>query len=360
MEQNTHHISELKPPPSETGVLGWMKKNLFDGFFNSLLTIATLYLLWELVPAFVRWAFIDSVWFADSCSQSSGACWAVITENFRFILFGIYPYDEQWRPLACLLLFFVLLVYSANRRRWKKSLLYCWGIGLLTMGLVMRGGLFGLVPVESSKWGGLPLTLMLSFFGLTAAYPLGVVLALARRSQMAIVRSASVVYIEMIRGVPLISMLFMSSVIFPLFLPRGITINSILRAQAAFILFFAAYIAEVVRAGLQAMPKGQFEAAESIGLNYIQTLRLIILPQALKMVIPPTVNVLITAFKDTSLVVIIALFDVLKTTKTVIANPTWMSFSVEAYIFVALIYFIFSFSMSHYSRRLEKDLSPGE
>jgi len=256
-------------------------------------------------------------------------------------------------------IFFALVLYSKNRRRWKRALAYIWVAGLLAMGSLMKGGFWNLISVESSRWGGLPLTLMLSFFGLIGAYPLGVVLALARRSRLPALKAVSVGYIEMVRGVPLISVLFMSSVVFPLFLPRGITINSILRAQVAFILFFAAYIAEVVRGGLQAVPHGQYEAADSLGLNYAQTMRLVILPQALKIVIPPTVNILITAFKDTSLVVIIALYDLLMTTKTVISNPQWMPFSVEAYIFAALIYFVFSFSMSRYSQKLEKELSVG-
>jgi general L-amino acid transport system permease protein len=221
----------------------------------------------------------------------------------------------------------------------------------------MKGGLFGLPSVESTQWGGLPLTLLLSVFGLTAAYPLGVILALGRQSRMPAIRLLCVIYIELIRGVPLISLLFMGSIIFPLFLPEGITINKILRAQAAIILFTAAYIAEVVRGGLQAMQRGQYEAAESIGLNYFLTMRLIILPQALKIVIPPTVQQLISAFKDTSLVVIIALFDLLKTSQTVLSNPEWMGFSREAYIFVAILYFLGCFSMANYSRKLEKELS---
>jgi len=188
------------------------------------------------------------------------------------------------------------------------------------------------------------------------AYPLGVLLALGRQSRMPMIRWLCVVYIELIRGVPLISLLFMGSIIFPLFLPEGITINKILRAQVAIILFTAAYIAEVVRGGLQAMPRGQYEAAESMGLNYFLTMRLIILPQALKIVIPPTVSILISAFKDTSLVVIIALFDLLKTTQTALVNPEWMGFSREAYIFVAIVYFLGCFSMANYSRRLEKEL----
>jgi general L-amino acid transport system permease protein len=224
------------------------------------------------------------------------------------------------------------------------------------MGLLLKGGLFGLEAVESNKWGGLPLTLLLSVFGLTAAYPVGVMLALGRQSKMPVIKSFCVVYIELIRGVPLISLLFMSSVVFPLFLPEGVSINNILRAQVAIILFTAAYIAEVVRGGLQGVAKGQYEAADSLGLNYFQTMRLIILPQALKIVIPPSVSILISAFKDTSLVVIIALYDLLKTTQTTLTDPKWMGYSAEAYIFVGLIYFVCCFFMSNYSRRLEREL----
>jgi len=197
---------------------------------------------------------------------------------------------------------------------------------------------------------------MLSLFGLTAAYPLGVLLALGRRSSLPVVKTLSVVYIELMRGVPLISLLFMSSVMFPLFLPEGVTVDKILRAQVAIILFTAAYIAEVVRGGLQAIPKGQSEAAEALGLDYWQKMRLIILPQALKIVIPPTMSVLISAFKDTSLVIIIGLFDLMKTTKVTLSNPDWMGFSTEAYIFIALLYFGGCFSMSNFSRSLEGTL----
>jgi len=252
-----------------------------------------------------------------------------------------------------------LLFFSQDRKRWKKSLVYAWIAGLIIMGLLMKGGLLGLQSVESSQWGGLPLTLLLAIFGLTAAYPLGVILALGRQSKMPIVRSLCVVYIELIRGVPLITLLFMSSVVFPLFLPEGITVDKILRAQVAIILFTTAYIAEVVRGGLQGMSQGQYEAAKSLGLNYYQTMRLVILPQALKIVIPPTVSVLISAFKDTSLVVIIALYDLLKTTQSVLSDPKWMAYSTEAYIFIALIYFVCCFFMSNYSRRLEKELDTG-
>ncbi len=348
----------IRPPAASIGFIGWMRANLFNGWLNSILSLLVLYLLWSTVPAFVKWAFIDSLWFSTSeqCKAGDGACWSIITANIRFILFGFYPHQLQWRPLLAVVILILLLFFSQNRKYWKNSLAYAWLLGLFSMGLLLKGGLFGLEAVDSDNWGGLPLTLLLAVFGLAAAYPFGVVLALGRQSEMPVIKSFCVVYIELIRGVPLISMLFMSSVVFPLFLPEGVTFNKILRAQIAIILFTAAYIAEVVRGGLQGMNKGQYEAAESLGLNYFQTMRLIILPQALKIVIPPSMGILISAFKDTSLVVIIALYDLLKTTQTTLTDPKWMGFSAEAYLFVALIYFVCCYAMSNYSRRLEKEL----
>jgi len=362
--EESNQISDariIKPPVTQVGVLGWVRTNLFKGWLNSFLTVITVYILWKTIPPLFRWAFIDSLWYSTGaqCQQGSGACWSVVTANIRFITFGFYPYEQQWRPFAAMILLVGLLFYSQNRNHWNKPLAYAWLLGLALMGLLMKGGLLGLTSVESTKWGGIPLTLLLSIFGLTAAYPLGVVLALGRQSKMRVVKTLCVLYIELIRGVPLISLLFMSSVVFPLFFPEGFNINAIIRAQVAIILFTAAYIAEVVRGGLQAIPRGQYEAAESLGLNYYLTMRLIILPQALKIVIPPSVSILISAFKDTSLVVIIALFDFLKTTKTVISDPQWMGFSAEAYVFAALVYFLCCFSMSNYSRRLERELETG-
>jgi general L-amino acid transport system permease protein len=353
--------SVVKPPVASVGVLGWMRANLFNSWFNSLLTIVVLFVLWHSLIPFVRWAFIDSLWLSTSqeCQAADGACWSLIPANFRFIFFGFYPYAEQWRPFLAIILLVALLLISQYRRFWKKPLAYCWITGLVIMGILLKGGILGLQSVESTQWGGLPLTLLLSVFGLTAAYPLGILLALGRQSEMPAIKSLCVIYIELIRGVPLISLLFMSSVVFPLFLPEGVSINSILRAQVAIILFTAAYIAEVVRGGLQGMNKGQFEAADSLGLNYYQTMRLIILPQALKIVIPPSVSILISAFKDTSLVVIIALYDLLKTTQSTLQDPRWMGFSAEAYIFIAIIYFICCFYLSNFSRKLERELDTG-
>ncbi len=350
----------IKPPISSVGVLGWVKENLFSSPFNTILTIIIISILWFSVIPFLNWALIDSCWLPGAdCKETSGACWSIISSNYKIILFGFYPQDILWRPITAICLLVSLLIISRNRNYWNAILGYSWIIALIVMGILLKGGILGLAPVDIEKWGGIILTLLLSVFGLTAAYPLGILLALGRQSKMPVIKTFCVFYIELIRGVPLISLLFMSSVVFPLFLPEGVSINGILRAQVAIIMFTAAYIAEVVRGGLQGMNKGQFEAADSIGLNYLQTMRLIILPQALKIVIPPSVSVLISAFKDTSLVVIIGLYDLLKTTQATLSEPKWMGFSAEAYIFIAIIYFVCCFFMSNYSRKLEKELDTG-
>ncbi|MCD6582813.1 MAG: amino acid ABC transporter permease [Desulfuromusa sp.] len=360
-EATTTQRVQLKPPVTDVGILGWLRTNLFSTWYNSLLTVIMLLLLVWLLPPLVRWAFIDSLWnsSAEACRDIDGACWSVIPNNIRFIILGFFPQGQEWRPILAMVLLLSLVVYSKERSRWKKSLGWIWLINLIVMGTLMYGGVLGMPVVETSQWSGLPLTFLLSFFGMIVAYPMGILLALGRRSKMPAIKTMCVVYIEMIRGVPLISLLFMSSIMFPLFLPEGVTIDKVLRALIAIILFTAAYIAEVVRGGLQAMPRGQYEAADSLGLPYKHTMRLIILPQALKIVIPPSVGVLLSVFKDTSLVVIIALYDVLKTTMVTLSNPKWAGYSSESYIFLALLYFVFCYAMSSYSRRLEKELDTG-
>jgi general L-amino acid transport system permease protein len=350
----------IKPPISNVGVIGWIRENLFSSPLNTILTIIIASILWFSVIPFLQWAFIDACWLPDAdCKGGNGACWSIITSNYKVILFGFYPQNILWRPITAIILLVSLLVASRNRNWWNAYLGYSWLAGLIIMGVLLKGGILGLESVDIERWGGIILTLLLSVFGLTAAYPLGILLALGRQSKMPVIKTGCVFYIELIRGVPLISLLFMSSVVFPLFLPEGVSINGILRAQVAIIMFTAAYIAEVVRGGLQGMNKGQFEAADSLGLDYLQTMRLIILPQALKIVIPPSVSILISAFKDTSLVVIIGLYDLLKTTQSTLSDPKWMGFSAEAYIFIALIYFVCCFFMSNYSRKLEKELDTG-
>ncbi len=340
----------------------WIRTNLFSSVPNTLLTLLAIYLLYKFVPPFFNWAFVEAIWqAADSraCREArgTGACWAFIAEKHRFILFGTYPYEQHWRPTLAILVFLALYTISAMRRFWTPWLAPVWLAGLALIGLLMWGGVFGLRYVENERWGGLVLTLMLATFGIAFAFPLSILLALGRRSEMPAVRGICVGYIELIRGVPLISLLFMASVMMPLFLPGGVTVDKLLRAQIALILFAAAYLAEVVRGGLQAIPRGQYEAAEALGLPYWKRTALVILPQALKISIPPLVNTFIGLFKDTSLVVIIGLFDLLLALKTALNEPAWSGFGVEAYLFASLIYFVFCYAMSQYSQRLERDLA---
>jgi general L-amino acid transport system permease protein len=314
------------------------------------------------VPALLEWLFINANFSAttpEACRASGGACWAFVREKHRLILFGTYPYEMQWRPLAATLILIGMILCSSLRRFWCPCLLLVWGFGLTAVAILMWGGVFGLAYVENTRWGGLPVTLILATFGIIFAFPIGILLALGRFSQLPAIKALCVVYIELIRGVPLISLLFMASVMLPLFLPEGLSIDKLLRAQLAIILFAAAYIAETIRGGLQAIPKGQYESAYSLGLNYWQQMYKIILPQALKIVIPPLVSIFITLFKDTSLVVIIGIFDLTLTAKAALSDAAWRGFSVEAYLFIALIYFVFCFSISKYSQALERRWSDG-
>lgn len=360
MNANTSAPMLAPRPPANR--MGWIKDNLFSSPLNTLLTVLVAWLLILAVPAMLDWLFFDADFTSDTaqeCRQAAGACWAFIAEKHRLILFGVYPYDEQWRPLLASLILIAALICSAIRWFWKPWLLLLWTAALVAVAVLMWGGIFGLSYVENDRWGGLPITLILSTFGIAFAFPLGVLLALGRRSNMPAIKSLCIIYIELIRGVPLISLLFMSSVMLPLFLPEGFSIDKLLRAQIAIILFAAAYIAETVRGGLQAIPKGQYEGADSLGLSYWQQTRLIILPQALKVVIPPLVGIFIALFKDTSLVVIIGIFDLTQAAKVAIADAAWRGFSVEAYVFIAVIYFIFCYAISRYSQGLERRLEKG-
>jgi general L-amino acid transport system permease protein len=350
-----------RPRPVTSGPLAWLRANLFNSIPNTILTFAALYLLAVAIPPVIRWAFVDAIWSAYSgrACRGAGACWAFIGDKLRFILFGRFPYEEDWRPLTVVLIFIGLILASCDRRLWGRRLTGLWLAGLVAVGVLMRGGIFGMSYVEPELWNGLPLTLILSVIGMIFAFPLGILLALGRRSQLPAVRAICVGYIELVRGVPLITVLFMASVMLPLFLPSGTTIDKLLRAQIAIILFAAAYLAEIVRGGLQALPKGQSEAADALGLGYWRKMRLIIVPQALAMVIPPLVNTFIGTFKDTSLVIIIGVFDLLTTATTSLSDANWRGFYWEAYIFVGLIYWCFCFFMSKYSQYLERDLNKG-
>src|SRR5215813_1905459 len=342
-------------------VLRWMRANLFSSITSTITTLILVALLAKAIVNLVAWGILNAVWTVpgndtNACrtARGTGACWAVIPEKYRFILFGTYPYDQQWRPALAVLVFIALFFFSTRRSFWRKELLLIWAGVLSLIGLLMWGGIPGLPFVSQERWGGLPVTLVLATFGLAFGFPLGILVALGRRSKLPAIRSLCVLYVELIRGVPLISLLFMASVMFPLFMPDGVNLDKLLRAQIAVVLYAGAYLAEVIRGGLQAVPRGQHEAADALGLSYWRKNRLIILPQAIRHVIPPLVNTFIAFFKDTSLVLIIGIFDLLTTAKTAIIDPVWQQFSVEVYLFVAAIYFVFCFAMSRYSKHLEQ------
>jgi general L-amino acid transport system permease protein len=348
----------------------WARGNLFGSVWSTILTLALGYVILRILFTLFEWGVLHAVWsvpygstgIADTSvcqnAKGTGACWAVLADKYRLILFGRYPYNEQWRPAVVVLLFIGLYVVSAMRRFWRKELVLIWIATLIAVGILMWGGILGLSEVSEDYWGGLPITLILATFGAAFSFPLAVLVALGRRStRLPAVKLLCVLYVELIRGVPLIAVLFMASVMFPLFMPAGVNIDKLLRAQIAFILFAGAYLAEVVRGGLQALPKGQAEAADALGLSYWKKTGFIVLPQALRLVIPPLVNTFIGFFKDTSLVLIIGLFDLLTMGKVALSDPPWQSFSTEVYIGLAVIYIAFCFAMSKYSRGLERDLN---
>jgi general L-amino acid transport system permease protein len=358
-----------RPPSTVHGPVAWMRQNLFGNWLSSAVTIVFGLLMLRWAYSLTEWGIINAVWTVpqgatgpdtSACQtmKGTGACWAVIGEKWRFILFARYPFDQQWRAGIVIALFVGLYVVSAMRRFWRVELVVIWIVTLVVIGILMWGGVLGLRYVPQDEWGGAPLTLILATFGLAFAFPLAVMVALGRRStQMPAVRAICVLYVELIRGVPLVTLLFMASVMFPLFMPEGLNPDKLLRAQVAIILFAAAYLAEVVRGGLQTLPKGQYEAADALGLSYWKKTAFIILPQALRLVIPPLVNTFIGFFKDTSLVLIIGLFDLLAAGKVAIAEPIWAGYSTEVYLLLAAIYFIFCFTMARYSRGLEREFS---
>jgi general L-amino acid transport system permease protein len=361
-EEEPTQVSAAPPPAHMIGPLGWARANLFSSPLNTVLTLLAVWILFLIIPKIVDWALLSALWTdsASACRDDlSGACWSIVTNRHRLMLFGIYPYDEHWRPLLAMVIMLGLFAISVMRRFWNIWLLPAWIVGLVLQGLLMWGGIFGMTYVSNEQWGGLPLTLLLAIFSIALAFPLSILLALGRQSDLPAIKAICVGFIELIRGVPLVSVLFMASVMFPLFLPEGVSIDKLLRALVGMTIFTAAYLAEAVRGGLQAIPRGQYEAADAMGLSYWEKTSFIILPQALRLVIPPIVNQVISCFKDTSLVTIVGLYDFLTSAKVALADPEWRPFFIEAYAFAALIYWVFCFTMSRYSQRLEHDLNIG-
>lgn len=366
-------IEGSAPPAAEGGVVRWLRDNLFATPKDTVLTIISLLLLAWLVPPAIQWLFVDAAWtgggrgvcatVAQGGSQPegwSGACWAFVNAKIDQFAYGRYPLDERWRPTLVGVLFVLFLVPMAMPKVPYKGInaILLFAVLPIIAFIMLPGGWFGLTYVETPLWGGLMVTLILSYVGITVSLPLGILLALGRRSHMPVIKMLCTAFIELVRGIPLIAVLFMASVMLPLFLPQGVTFDKLLRALIGVSLFASAYMAEVVRGGLQAIPKGQYEGADSLGLSYWQKTNLIVLPQALKLVIPGIVNTFIGLFKDTSLVSIIGMFDLLGIVRFNFTDANWASSvtPISGLIFAGFIFWLFCFGMSRYSGFMERVL----
>lgn len=415
----TEILPQQAPPPGEVGVVGWLRQNLFSGAFNTILTLVSVAVIVLLAYEILPW-FTNSTWNASSLSEcreiADGACFAVINERFNQLMFGFYPSELYWRPILAFVLLLIALAPVLIDTVPKKLLLFTavypaimylliWGgsiwppifvlggfvVGIVVFGLVdkLAGTLaaiivavlatvfwwlyavvpvsdlfisiadIGFVEVTSNQLGGFMLSILIGMTGIALSFPIGIVLALGRQSDMPIVKIMCVGFIEFIRGVPLITLLFTASLLLGYFLPKGTTFDIVLRVMIMVTLFASAYMAEVIRGGLAALPRGQYEAADALGLNYWQAQRLIIMPQALKISIPGIVSTFIGLFKDTTLVSIIGLLDPLGLSSAIRANQAWNGIIWELYGFIALVFFIFCFSMSRYSMYLERKLQTG-
>jgi len=334
------------------------RKGLFGSPTNVAITAGFAAFLYLVVWPFLRWALIDATWRgnAQACSAHGGACWAFVVEKARFIVFGLYPHDWQAQPAIAAILIIGLVIVTGFPFAWRQGLVTSW-IAVIALAVAIMSGLVTGHPVATDKWGGFPLTVLLAVVGFAGAFPIAIALALARRSRMGLLRFMAVAIIESVRGVPLIAVLYVSTLLFPLMLPAGASIDKLLRAQVAIVIFIAAYMAENVRAGLQAVPKGQLEAAQAVGLSWSKAMRLVVLPQALRAVIPSFVNLGIGLFLDTTLVIVIGLFDFLNTAKVAATDPNWLGYYDEAYLFAALVYFTICFGGSRYSLWLEARLA---
>jgi len=329
---------------------------LFGSPLNAILTLAFGGMLTVAVPPMLRWLVLDAVLFNPdpaACRAASGACWSFIYAKSGQLLFGIYPVDERWRPALACLMILALLGWSVRPASWTPRLLGLW-IGALALIAWLMGGGLGLEEVPTSAWGGLPVTLILTVVAIGIAFPVGILLALGRRSTMPAVRIAAVVGIESVRGLPLLSILFVASIMLPLFLPEALLPDKFVRALVALTIFAAAYLAEVIRGGLQAIPKGQYEAAAALGLPFWRTQYLVILPQAIRVVIPALANTIIVMIKNTSLVLVVGLFDLISSGKAALADPAWPSPAAETFLFIGAIFFALSFSFARFADFLER------
>ncbi|KQQ72340.1 MULTISPECIES: amino acid ABC transporter permease [Pseudomonadati] len=381
---STHKLSYVRndmiapepPPVSASSASGWIRTNLLATPKDVVLTIVAIALLAFALPGIINWLFINASWVGADRSVCAtvvqggtqpdgwkGACWAFVGDRFQQFMFGRYPIEERWRVMLVGFMLIVLLVPLLIPKLPYKALnaVLLFLVYPVVSFFLMHGNVLGLQRVETPLWGGMMVTLILSFVGIAVSFPVGILLALGRRSNMRVLKTLCVVFIEVIRGVPLVMVLFMANVMLPLFLPTGWSIDNFLRAVIGVSLFASAYMAEVIRGGLQAIPKGQGEGADSLGLSYWQKTRLIVLPQAIKLVIPGIVNTFIGLFKDTSLVAIIGMFDLLNIIRLNFTDTTWITpmTPLTGLVFAGLIYWIFCFGMSRYSAFMERHLDTG-
>jgi general L-amino acid transport system permease protein len=368
LDARSYQPGGLPEPRGRLGVAGWARASLFSGWLNTALTLAVAWLVWSVGWPFVKFVLIDAVWegagradcLPARAGETVGACWPFIAAKFRQLMYGFYPIDAQWRvnltAALGLILLAPLLIPSAPYKTANAILFFA--VYPVVGFCLLVGGMFGLEHVETRLWGGFLVTMVIAVTGIVGSLPIGIVLALGRRSEMPVVRGLSVIFIEFWRGVPLITVLFFATYMLPLFLPEGLHVNPLLRVMVGVMLFAGAYMAEVVRGGLQAIPRAQYEAAFALGLGYWRTMGLIVLPQALRLVIPGIVNTFIGLFKDTTLVLIVAIFDLLGQLRAAFSDPAWATPSTlfTGFAFAGIVYFVFCFGMSRYALWTERRL----
>ena len=364
-------IAPLPPPLATRGVFGFARQRLFGGVLNTALTLLSVLLLIVVLPPLLRFLIIDAVWdgasrvdcLPETLGRPVGACWPFVAAKFRQFMYGFYPEAEQWRInvtyVLGVILLVPLLIPRVPYKTWNAIAFF--GLFPLVAFVLLVGDVLGLTHVETRLWGGMLVTLVITFTGIIGSLPLGVLLALGRASKLPVMRMLSTIFIEFWRGVPLVTVLFFATYMLPLFLPGGWQMDGMLRVLIGVVLFSAAYLAEVVRGGLQAIPRGQYEGAMALGLGYWRTMVFIVLPQALKLVIPGIVNSFISLFKDTTLVLIVAIFDLLGQVRAAFADPSWSTPTTlfTGFAFAGMIYFLFSFGMSRYALYTERRLNTG-
>ena len=351
-----YELKTAKPAPSNTkGPIKWIIDHLLSSPLNIALTILGLSFLYIIIPPFMQWAVIDANFIGETKADCTGdgACWVFIVQKFTLFIYGFYPEDGYWRINTAFVLFFVFVAMFKYVGQNFSTKLAVFSLYPVIAFLLISGGYFGLDTVTTDQWGGLSLTIIVASVGIIGAFPIGIILAFGRQSELPIIKRLSILYIEFIRGVPLISILFMASVLLPLFFPEGMSFDKLLRALIGITMFQAAYVAEVIRGGLSSIPKGQYEAADSMGLSYWQKMLLVILPQAIKVAIPNLIGASIALFKDTTLVLIIGLYDVLAVVHLAGSDAHWLGFDTEGYVFVTFIFWAFCFSLSRYGKFLE-------